>query len=99
MCDDHTPVEVGWVFKPTGETAVQYAIDTLSAVDGSPIPTPQNLSILQNLAIAGQCHGFDMSWSRKCTQMLLYPSRLLSQDLQMVSQFFIGQQRTPIREP
>ena len=92
MCDDHTPVEIGWVFKPTGETCVQYAIETLSAVDGSPISTPQNLNILQNLAIASQCQGFDMTWSRKCAQSLLYPTHLIpSQDSQRVSQFFIGQ--------
>ena len=90
MCDDHTPVEIAWVFKSTGETSVQYAIETLSASDGSPISTPQNLNLLRNLSIAGQCPGFDISWSRKCTQSLLHPTRFLPQDLQRVSQFFIG---------
>ena len=91
MCDDHTPVEIGWVFKPTGETTVQYAIDALSPTDGAPISPQHNLVILQNLAIAGQCEGFDISWSRKCTQSLLCPPRLLPQDLERVSQFFIGE--------
>ena len=92
MCDDHTPVEIGWVFRSTGEMSVQYAIDVLSSINGSPIPAHQNLIILQNLAIAGQCQGFDISWSRKCTQSLLCPSRSLPQDLQRTSQFFIGKQ-------
>ncbi|KAF9654209.1 aromatic prenyltransferase [Thelephora ganbajun] len=90
MCDDHTPVEIGWVFKSTGEMSVQYAIEALSPIDGSPISTHQNLIILQNLAAAGQCQGFNVSWSRKCTQSLLYPSRSLPHDLQRDSQFFIG---------
>ena len=90
MCDDNTPAEIAWVFKSTGEQSVQYAIETLSPSDGSPIPTPQNLSLLQRLAVAGQCQGFDISWSRRCTQSLLYPTRSLPQDLQRMSQFFIG---------
>jgi len=90
MCDDHTPAEIAWVFKSTGERSVQYAIETLTASDGSPIPTPQNLSVLRQLAEAGHCRGFDISWSRKCTQMLLHPTRFLPQDLQRMSQFFIG---------
>jgi len=90
MCDDHTPAEIAWVFKSTGETSVQYAIETLSTSDGSPIPTPQNLNVLRDLAVAGQCRGFDISWSRKCTQSLLHPTRHLPQDLQRMSQFFIG---------
>lgn len=90
MCDDHTPVEIGWVFKSTGEMSVQYAIEALSPTNGSPISPQHNLTILQNFAIAGQCHGFDISWSRKCTQSLLYPTNSLPRDLQKVSQFFIG---------
>jgi len=90
MCDDHTPAEIAWVFKSTGETSVQYAIETLTASDGSPISTPQNLSLLQHLSVAGRCQGFDISWSRKCTQSLLHPTRSLPQDLQRMSQFFIG---------
>ena len=75
----------------TGETFAQYAIESLSASDSLPISTPKNLTLLQSLAIAGQCQGFDISWSRKCTQTLLYPSRLLPrEDLHKVSQFFIG---------
>ena len=35
MCDNGTPVEIGWVFKPTDETSVQYAIEALSPTDGS----------------------------------------------------------------
>lgn len=92
MCDDNTPVEIGWVFKSTGEMSVQYAIEALSAADGSPICALQNLNILQGLAITGQCEGFDLAWTRKCTQSLLYPTRLLPRDLQRVSQFFIGKQ-------
>jgi DMATS type aromatic prenyltransferase len=90
MCDDHTPVEIGWVFKSTGETSVQYALDALSPTDGTPFSPEQNLLILQSLAIAGQCQGFDMTWTRKCTKSLLWPSKSLPQDLQRVSQFFIG---------
>ena len=90
MCDDHTPVEIGWVFKSTGETSVQYAIEALSPTDGSPTSPLQNLVILQNLAIAGQCQGFDISWTRKCTQSLLCSSRLVPHALQRDSQFFIG---------
>ena len=89
MCDDHTPAEIAWVFKSTGETSVQYAIETLSAADGSPISPLQNLNILQGLATTGQCRGFDLSWTRKCTQTLLYPSRLPIH-VQRDSQFFIG---------
>ena len=89
MCDDHTPVEIGWVFKSTGETSVQYALDALSP-NGTPVSLDQNLLILQHLAIAGQCQGFDMTWTRKCTKSLLWPSKSLPQDLQRVSQFFIG---------
>ena len=92
MCDDKTPVEIGWVFKSTGETSVQYAIEALSPSDGSPVSPQQNLVILQKLAIAGNCQGFDLSWTRKCTQSLLHPSRLLSHDLQRISQFFISKQ-------
>ena len=91
MCDDHTPAEIAWVFKSTGETSVQYAIETLSASDGSPISPIQNLSILRDLAFAGQCRGFELSWTRKCTQTLLYLA-CLPQHLQRVSQFFIGEQ-------
>jgi hypothetical protein len=97
MCDDHTPVEIGWVFKSTGETSVQYAIEALSSTDGAPIYTHQNLVILQNLAIAGQCQGFDISWSQKCTHSLLCPSRLVPQALQRDSQFFIGKQPDFVR--
>ena len=95
MCDDGTPVEIGWVFKPTGETSVQYAIEALSPSDGSPICPQQNLNILQDLAMAGDCNGFDLSWTRKCTQSLACPSKLLPQKLNRVSQFFIGQYPTP----
>ena len=91
MCDDGTPVEIGWVFKPTGETSVQYALEALSSTDGSPIGPQQNLNILQNLAIAGDCNGFDLSWTRKCAQSLTCSSKLLPQKLKRVSQFFIGQ--------
>ena len=70
MCDDGTPVKIGWVFKPTGEMSVQFAIEALSPIDGSPITPQQNLIILQDLAIAGECHDFDLSWSRRCTQSL-----------------------------
>ena len=91
MCDDGTPVEIGWVFKPTGEMSVQFAIEVLSPIDGSPIAPQQNLIILQVLAIAGECHDFDLSWSRRCTQSLTYLSKLLPQNLKQVSQFFIGQ--------
>jgi len=94
MCDDHTPVEIGWVFKPTGETSVQYAIEALS-IDGSPISPHQNLSILQNLSLAGQCQGFDISWSRHCVQSLLCSSRFVPRELQRDSQFFIGKQPHP----
>ena len=90
MCDDNTPVEIGWVFKPTGETSVQYAIEALSPTDGTPFSPLQNLATLQNLAIAGQCQGFDLSWTQKCTQSLLCPSRLVPHELERVSQFFIG---------
>jgi DMATS type aromatic prenyltransferase len=90
MCDDHTPVEIGWVFKPTGEMSVQYALDALSPSDGTPLSPQHNLLLLQSLAIAGQCQNFDISWSRKCTQSLLCSSKSLPQDLQRASQFFIG---------
>lgn len=90
MCDDHTPVEIGWVFKSTGEMSVQYAFDALSPIDGAPISPEQNLVLLHHLAIAGQCQGFDMTWTKKCSKSLLYPSKFLPQDLQRVSQFFIG---------
>jgi len=91
MCDDHTPVEIGWVFKPAGEMTVQYAIEALSPTDGSSISPRQNLDILRNLAIAGQCQGFDISWSRKCTQSLVCPSNLVPDVLQRTSQFFISE--------
>ena len=91
MCDDGTPVEIGWVFKPTGETSVQYAIEALSPTDGTPIGPQQNLNILQDLSIDGDCDGFDLSWTRKCTQSFTCPSKLLPQNLKRVSQFFIGQ--------
>ena len=91
MCDDGTPVEIGWVFKPTGETSVQYAIEALSPTDGSPAAPQQNLDILQDLAVAGNCQGFDLSWSRKCTRSLTSQSNLLPQNLKRVSQFFIGE--------
>ena len=98
MCDDHTPVEIGWVFKPTGETSVQYAIEALSSIDGSPVSPLQNLAILQNLAFVGQCQGFDISWSRRCVQSLLCSSRFVPQGLQRDSQFFIGENLTrPVR--
>lgn len=90
MCDDHTPVEIGWVYKPSGEVSVQYAIEALSPSDGTPISPQQNLTILQYLSTAGQCQDFDITWTRKCTQSLLYPSKFLPSDLQRVSQFFIG---------
>ena len=90
MCDDNTPVEIGLVFKSTGEVTVQYAIEALSDSDGSPLCASQNLRILQRLSAAGQCQGFNLSWTRKCIQSLLYPSNLLPRDLQRVSQFFIG---------
>lgn len=90
MCDDNTPVEIGWVFKSTGEMTVQYAIEALSDSDGSPISAIQNLGILQRLSAAGRCQGFNLSWTRKCIQSLLYPSNVLPRDLQRVSQFFIG---------
>jgi len=97
ICDDHTPVEIGWVFEPTGETLVQYTIEAFS-IDGSPIPPHQNLVILQNLAIAGQCQGFDISWSRRCVQSLLCSPRLVPHELQRDSQFFIGKNLTrPVR--
>ena len=89
MCDDHTPVEIGWVFKPTGGMSVQYAIDALSS-DGTPLSPRQNLTILQNLAIEGRCQNFDISWSRKCAMSLLYPGEDLPADLRRTSQFFIG---------
>ena len=95
MCDDHTPVEIGWVFKSTGEMSVQYAIDALSATDGAPFSPSQNLDILQSLATNGQCQNFDSSWTRKCAQSLLYPSTPLPQELQRVSQFFIGDYPIP----
>ena len=90
MCDDHTPLEIGWVFESSGKMTIQYAIETLSATNGSPISPHQNLAILRRLAIAGQCKGFNLSWSRKCTNSLLYPLHLLPPHLQRVSQFFIG---------
>ena len=90
MCDDHTPVEIGWAFESAGGMTVQYAIETLSATDGTPTSARSNFVILQNLAIAGQCQDFDISWSRRCTQSLLCPSHLLPRDRQRVSQFFIG---------
>lgn len=91
MCDDHTPVEIGWVFKSTGDMSVQYAIEALTAADGSPISPYQNLTILQNLAAAGRCLDFDLSWSQECTQSLLCPSQQLPHHLQRASQFFIGE--------
>jgi hypothetical protein len=91
MCDDHTPLEIGWVFKSTGEMTIQYAIETLSATNGSPISPHQNLVILQRLANAGKCDDFNLSWSRKCTHALLYPLHLLPPHLQRISQFFIGE--------
>ena len=98
MCDDKTPVEIGWVFKSTGETSVQYAIEALSPSDGSPISPRQNLDILQHLSEVSDCQGFDLSWTHKCTQSLLYPSHLLSHDLQRVSQFFIGKRPHLVRK-
>ena len=98
MCDDNTPVEIGWVFKPTGEMSIQYAIEPLSTSNGSLIPTPQHLAILQRLSNAGQCQSFDLSWSRKCTHLLLYPSNSLPCNLQRTSQFFIGKQPCSIRK-
>jgi len=92
MCDDHTPVEIGWVFRSTGGASVHYAIETLSPTDGSPISPRQNLDILRSFAIAGRCQGFDISWSRKCTQSLLCPPQSAPHDLQRVSQFFVGKQ-------
>lgn len=83
------------MFKPTGETSVQYAIEALSSIDGSPIAPHQNLVILQNLAFAGQCQGFDISWSRRCVQSLLCSSRFVPRELQRDSQFFIGKQPHP----
>ena len=58
--------------------------------DGSPIGPQQNLKILQHLAIAGDCHRFNLSWTRKCTQSLTLQSKFLPQNLKRVSQFFIG---------
>lgn len=95
MCDDHTPLEFGWVFKPTGETSVQYAIEALSPTDGTPCSPTENLEILSSLATNGQCERFDLSWSNKCTQSLLYPSHLLSRKHQRESQFFIGENPPP----
>ena len=46
ICDDNTPVEIGWVFESISEMFGQYAIETLPASDGSPIPTPQSFSTL-----------------------------------------------------
>lgn len=46
ICDDNTPVEIGWVLESISETSVQYTIETLSIPDGSLIPTPQNFSTL-----------------------------------------------------
>lgn len=89
MCDDHTPVELGWVFKAEGDMAVQYAIEPLTS-DGHPVPSPHNLSILEHLAIIGHVDQFDSSWSRICHDTLTYPSHLLSKDMQDMSQFFIG---------
>lgn len=91
MCDDHTPLEIGWVFKSTGEMSVQYAIDALAPSDGTPLSPGANLELLSNLATNGSCQNFDISWSRKCTMSLLCPPNAqVPQHLQRVSQFFIG---------
>lgn len=90
MCSDHTPVEICWAFKSTGEISVQYAVDALCPTHGTPVSPKQNLLILQWLAITGQCQGFDLTLTRKCIKSLLWPSNSLPQDLQRVSQFFIG---------
>jgi hypothetical protein len=89
MCDDHTPVEMAWVFKPGGET-VQYAFDPVSPADGRPLSTAHSLNMLEHLAICGQVDGFDSSWSRTCLETLTQSTRSLSKDLQNFSQFFIG---------
>ena len=97
MCDDHTPIEIGWVFKPTGKS-VQYAIDALTPIDGTPYSPEQNLDLLSLLAANGQCRDFNMDWTLKCTQSLLTPASMLSPDLKRVSQFFIGNYLLPFSD-
>ena len=35
-----------------------------------PHPPQQSLNIFRELAIAGECQGFDLSWTRKCSKSL-----------------------------
>ena len=88
-CDGDTPVEIRWVFKPTGETSIQHAIEAPSSIDGSPIPSQQSLITLEDAAIAGQCQGSDLSGTHDRTQLLRCPPRSVPDDLERVSQPFV----------
>lgn len=90
MCDDHTPVELGWVFKADGDMTVQYAIEPMSATDGRPVSSMHSINVLEHLAVHGHVDDFESSWSQICHETLSFPSNRLSRKLQNVSQFFIG---------
>lgn len=94
MCDDNTPVELGWVFKADGDMTVQYAIEPMSPLDGRPISTLHSLNVLEHLAATGRVENFDSSWSRICHETLSHPSNRLPRKLQDISQFFIGKRYT-----
>lgn len=89
VCNDNTPTETDRVSKSTGETSAQHASGALSSIDGSPIPPQLDLFTLENLAVAGQHQGSDLSWTHNHTQLLRYPSRLVPDELELGSQSFV----------
>ena len=72
-CDGDTPVEIACVSKPTGETSVQYPIETSSSIGDSPIHPQQRLITLEDPTTGGQCQGSDFSWTFDHTQSLRCP--------------------------
>lgn len=70
--DDHSPMEVNWVIEGDGSSSMQFAMELLSPIDGSPASLSDCTRFVNSLANLPYVYQFDNTWSEVCRRTLGY---------------------------
>jgi hypothetical protein len=89
--DDHTPMELIWAVDADGKMSIRFAMEPLDGADGTPSPSEDWMTTLNNLRSWDRTKAWSLEWTNICRETLILADSVGSGDgAKYPSQFFLG---------